>query len=58
MIMEYSLDALLTVPDPFDKWLEMLGLITEQIYVGSCIQTEADVETLSNAAVRGATPLT
>ncbi|KAL7232560.1 hypothetical protein ACSBR2_010547 [Camellia fascicularis] len=25
--------------------------ITEQIYVGSCIQTEADVETLSNAGV-------
>ncbi|XP_057482647.1 phosphoglucan phosphatase LSF1, chloroplastic-like [Actinidia eriantha] len=25
--------------------------ITEQIYVGSCIQTEADIETLSNAGV-------
>ncbi|KAJ9683428.1 hypothetical protein PVL29_019140 [Vitis rotundifolia] len=25
--------------------------ITEQIYVGSCIQTEADVETLSNAGI-------
>lgn len=32
--------------------------ITEQIYVGSCIQTEKDVQTLSNVVVHTAIPFT
>lgn len=31
---------------------KLLGQITEQIYVGSCIQTVEDIKTLSNTAVR------